>query len=106
MAYRDPAGFQQLIDRIVEATVAYLSSQIEAGVHAVQLFDSWAGSLAPAQFEKWVAAPTAEIVARLQALHPDRRLIGFPKGAGATPAAYVRGIGVDAVGLGETVDPF
>src|SRR3546814_1659381 len=54
LAYRDLAGFQQLIDRIVEATVAYLSRQIEAGVHAVPLFDSWSGSLAPAQFEKWV----------------------------------------------------
>src|SRR3546814_3833382 len=86
LAYRDPAGFQQLIDRIVDATVAYLSSQIEAGVHAVQLFDSWAGSLAPAQFETWVVAPTAEIVARLKALNPDTPIIGFPKGAGATLA--------------------
>src|SRR3546814_15840058 len=83
LAYRDPARFQLLIDQIVDATVAYLSNQIEAGVHAVQLFDSWAGSLAPAQFEKWVVAPTAEIVARLKALHPDTPIIGFPKGAGA-----------------------
>ncbi|WP_418361256.1 uroporphyrinogen decarboxylase [Tardibacter chloracetimidivorans] len=105
LAYRDPAGFQQLIDRIVEATVAYLSSQIEAGVHAVQLFDSWAGSLAPAQFEKWVIAPTAEIVARLKALHPDTPIIGFPKGAGAKLAAYARETSVDALGLDETIDP-
>ena len=34
-------------------TVDYLSRQIEAGVDAVQLFDSWSGSLAPAQFERW-----------------------------------------------------
>src|SRR3546814_13475457 len=69
------------------------------------LFRSWAGSLAPAQFEKWVVAPTAEIVARLKALHPDTPIIGFPKGAGAKLAAYARGTGVDALGLDETVDP-
>src|SRR3546814_7027598 len=85
--------------------VAYLSNQLEAGVHAVRWFASWAGSLAPAQFEKWVVAPTAEIVARLKALHPDTPIIGFPTGAGAKLAAYARGTGVDALGLDETVDP-
>src|SRR3546814_19267508 len=89
LAYRDPAGFQQLIDRIVEATVAYLSSQIEAGVHAVQLLDSWAGSLAPAQFAKWGVAPKAEIVPRLKALPPHTPIIGLPKGADRK--SYVEG---------------
>ena len=47
LAYRDPQAFQAIIDAIVDLTVDYLSGQIEAGVEAVQLFDSWAGSLAP-----------------------------------------------------------
>src|SRR3954451_17533434 len=50
-AYRDPGAFEEIIARIVEATIDYLSGQIQAGVEAVQLFDSWAGSLSPAQFE-------------------------------------------------------
>src|SRR3546814_12005803 len=82
LAYRDPARFQLLIDQIVDATVDYLSDQIEAGVHAVQLFDSWAGSLAPSQFEKWVIAPTAEIVHRLRARPAATPTNGFPKGQG------------------------
>ncbi|MEA3000594.1 MAG: uroporphyrinogen decarboxylase [Sphingomonadales bacterium] len=104
-AYRDSAAFQAIIDAISEMTVDYLSRQIEAGVEAVQLFDSWAGSLSPAQFERWVIAPTARIVAALKARHPETPVIGFPKGAGGKLPAYARETGVDAIGLDETVDP-
>jgi uroporphyrinogen decarboxylase len=105
MAHAEPERFGALIDSIIVATVDYLSGQITAGVDAVQLFDSWAGSLSPAQFAKWVIAPNAEIVSRLKARHPDTPIIGFPKGAGGKLAAYAEGTGVDALGLDETVDP-
>ncbi len=105
LAYGDPARFSSLIDAIVEATVAYLSGQIVAGVDAVQLFDSWAGSLAPLEFDRWVIEPNARIVERLKALHPGVPVIGFPKGAGAKLPDYARGTKVDGVGLDETVDP-
>jgi len=104
-AYRDPQAFQQIIDAIADSTVDYLSGQIEAGVHAVQLFDSWSGSLSPAQFEQWVIAPTVKIVTALRARHPDTPIIGFPKGAGGKLPAYARETGVDALGVDETVDP-
>ena len=104
-AYRDPAGFAAIIDAIAAASVDYLSGQIEAGVEAVQLFDSWSGSLAPDQFERWVIAPTARIVSGLKQRHPDTPIIGFPKGAGGKLGAYARETGVDAIGLDETVDP-
>jgi uroporphyrinogen decarboxylase len=105
MAYRDPAAFGAIIDAIVALTVEYLSGQIEAGVEAVQLFDSWAGTLSPAQFERWIIAPNAAIVAALKARHPNVPVIGFPKGAGGKLPAYARETGVDALGLDETVDP-
>lgn len=105
MAYADPQAFGAIIDAIVDATVDYLGQQIAAGVDAVQLFESWAGSLSPAQFERWVIAPNAEIVRRLRARCPDTPIIGFPKGAGGKLAAYARETGVDALGLDETVDP-
>ena len=104
-AYRDAPAFQAIIDAIVALTVDYLSGQIEAGVDAVQLFDSWAGSLSPAQFERWVIAPNAAIVRQLKARHPATPIIGFPKGAGSKLIAYATQTGVDAVGLDETVDP-
>ena len=104
-AYGDPGAFGAIIDRIAEVTLEYLSGQIEAGAEAVQLFDSWAGSLSPAQFEQWVIAPTARIVSSLRARHPDVPVIGFPKGAGGKLAAYARETAVDTIGLDETVDP-
>jgi uroporphyrinogen decarboxylase len=105
MAHSEPERFGALIDAIISATVDYLSGQIKAGVDGVQLFDSWAGSLSPAQFEKWVIAPNATIVSALKTRHPDTPVIGFPKGAGGKLAAYARETGVDALGLDETVDP-
>ncbi len=105
MAYRDPQAVQAIIDAIIELSVEYLAGQIESGAEAVQLFDSWAGSLAPSEFERWVIAPNARIVAELKRRHPDVPVIGFPKGSGAKLPAYARETGVDAVGLDETVDP-
>jgi uroporphyrinogen decarboxylase len=105
LAYVQPGEFGALIDAIITQTVDYLSKQIEAGVDAVQLFDSWAGSLSPAQFERWVIAPNAAIVKALKARHPDTPIIGFPKGAGAKLVDYARGVGADAIGLDETIDP-
>jgi uroporphyrinogen decarboxylase len=104
-AYRDPVAFQLIIDAIIDLTVTYLSGQIKAGVDAVQLFDSWSGSLSPAQFETWVIASTIRIVERLRALHPDTPIIGFPKGAGGKLLRYARETKVDAIGIDETVDP-
>jgi uroporphyrinogen decarboxylase len=105
LAYRDPAAFQAIIDAIVSVTVEYLVGQIEAGAEAVQLFDSWAGSLAPAEFERWVIAPNAAIVTALRQRCPGVPVIGFPKGAGEKLVAYAHGVAPDALGLDETIDP-
>lgn len=104
MAYRDPQAFGAIIDAVTQITVEYLCGQIEAGAEAVQLFDSWAGSLSPAQFERWVIAPNAAIVSAVKARHPETPIIGFPKGSGEKLPAYARETGVDAVGIDETID--
>ena len=105
LAYRDPVAFQAIIDAIVGVTVEYLIGQIAAGAEAVQLFDSWAGSLAPAEFERWVIAPNAAIIAALKARHPQVPVIGFPKGVGEKLPAYARETGAHAIGIDETIDP-
>jgi uroporphyrinogen decarboxylase len=104
-AYADSGAFSEIIDAIAAMTVDYLSGQIHAGAEAVQLFDSWSGSLSPDQFGRWVIAPTARIVAALKTRHPDTPIIGFPKGAGAKLVDYARETEVDALGLDETIDP-
>jgi uroporphyrinogen decarboxylase len=102
-AYRDPAGFAGLIDLLVEGTIALLAGQIAAGAEIVQLFDSWAGVLPEAGFERWVIAPTRRIVGALRSRFPSRPVIGFPRGAGVLYERYVRETGVDAIGLDTSV---
>lgn len=105
LAYADPGRFGAIVEAIEETTLPYLLAQADAGVEAVQLFDSWSGSLAPSEFERWVIAPTARLVERIRSARPGLPIIGFPKGAGGKLAAYARETGVDAIGLDETVDP-
>jgi len=104
-AYRDPSAFQAIIDEISSITIEYLSGQIAAGAEAVQLFDSWAGSLAPAEFARWVIEPNSAITSALKERFPDVPVIGFPKGSGEKLVAYASDTGVDAIGLDETTDP-
>jgi uroporphyrinogen decarboxylase len=105
LAYGDPMAFAAVVERIEAMTFDYLCGQVQAGAEVLQLFDSWSGSLAPAEFERWVIAPTARLVQRLRDRFPDVPVIGFPKGAGGKIAAYARETQVSAVGLDETVDP-
>jgi uroporphyrinogen decarboxylase len=63
MLYREPALLRELLEVLTEMTVAYLNAQIEAGAEAVQLFDTWAGLLAPDEYRSWVL-PTHQAIAR------------------------------------------
>jgi uroporphyrinogen decarboxylase len=103
-AYRDPQGFGALIDRLTEASIAYLLGQIEAGAEAVQVFDSWAGILPPQEFLRWVMEPIGRIAGAVRAAHPEVPVIGFPRGAGTLYADFAATVPVDAVGLDWTVD--
>jgi uroporphyrinogen decarboxylase len=105
LAYADEGRVHAIITAIEGVTLEYLSGQIDAGAEVIQLFDSWAGSLSPMQFDKWVIAPTARLVERLKERHPDVPVIGFAKGAGGKLRAFAQETGVDLVGLDETVDP-
>lgn len=97
--FAQPEKVERLVDILVDASVRYLAAQLRAGADAVQIFDSWAGSLDDAGFERWVIEPTRRIVEGLRAEVPGARVIGFPKGAGGHLAAYVARTGVDAVGV-------
>jgi uroporphyrinogen decarboxylase len=97
-AYRDPEGFERLIALLVETSIEYLSGQVTAGADVLQIFDSWAGSLADDQFERWVVAPTRSIVDGVKRRHPHVPIIGFPRGAGVQTPGYVASTGVDGVG--------
>jgi uroporphyrinogen decarboxylase len=97
-AYRDAAGFQRLIDIVVEASIAYLDGQVRAGADVLQIFDTWAGNLADAEFDRWVVEPTTRIVAQLKARHPHVPIIGFPRGAGTNASRYLAATGISGLG--------
>jgi uroporphyrinogen decarboxylase len=99
------ALFEALLARITEATIHYLSAQIEAGAEVVKIFDSWAGSLKGAAFEKYALEPAREITAALKARHPGIPVIGFPREAGEKYVGFHKATGVDCVALDNSVDP-
>jgi uroporphyrinogen decarboxylase len=103
-AYREPEAFGKLIDVLAQASIDYLAEQFRAGVDAVQLFDTWAGVLGPAEFDRWCVKPAARIVAGLRERIPGARIIGFPRGAGTSLVGYVENVPVDAVGLDWVID--
>lgn len=104
-AYRRPDLFQLLIDKLVQASILYLGRQIEAGVEAVQIFDTWAGVLPAAEFERWCVAPMKAIVEGLRLAYKTP-VIGFPKGVGHHLETFSARTGIEALGLDSSVDPF
>lgn len=101
----DRATFSAIIDRVTEATIPYLSAQIEAGAEVVKLFDSWAGSLRGQDFDDFAVAPARRIIAALKKRHPHVPVIAFPREAGERYAGFARATGADAVALDNSVDP-
>jgi uroporphyrinogen decarboxylase len=104
MAYRDRGTFDRLIATLVDASIDYLVAQFEAGVDAVQIFDTWAGVLPPEEIENWVIEPTRRIVEGVRKRVGQARIIGFPRGAGTILPRYVERTQVNAVGLDWRID--
>jgi uroporphyrinogen decarboxylase len=104
LAKREPEAFQGLIDTLVDVSASYLAAQLKAGVEVVQIFDTWAGSLPPDDFERWVVQPTKAIVKKLREKVPDAKVIGFPRGAGEKIPRYVTETGINAISLETDID--
>jgi uroporphyrinogen decarboxylase len=103
-AYRHPDAFEELVDLLVEVSAAYLIRQFEAGVDAVQIFDTWAGILPDGEFRKWCIEPCARIVTAVRKRVANAKIISFPRAAGTKLAKYITAVPIDAVGLDWMVD--
>jgi uroporphyrinogen decarboxylase len=103
MARREPAVFAELIARLSDALIEFLSGQVEAGAEVLQLFDSWAGVLPPSELDRWVVAPNRQIVHELRRRHPGVPVICFPRGIGAGYAAFAETVSPGGLGLDTTV---
>ncbi len=101
----NPAAFDALMARITAATIEYLSAQIEAGAECVKLFDSWAGSLKGADFDRYAIEPAREIIAALKTRHPETPIIAFPREGGDKYIGFAKATGADCVALDNSVSP-
>jgi uroporphyrinogen decarboxylase len=105
MAYREPDAFARMIDILVATSSRYLVEQLRAGADAVQIFDTWAGVLPPAEFARWCVEPVRRIVDNVQREVPGAKIIGFPRGVGASLGAYLDAVPVNAVSIDWAAEP-
>lgn len=104
-AQQDQALLDSLIDHLFDATLEYLGRQIEAGVDAVQIFDSHAGLLKGQLFNKYIIEPTTKLVQAIKAEYPHTPIIGFPRGASPEDVrSYAEKTGIDCLGLDQQTD--
>ena len=96
--------FQSLMDLLTEATIEYLSAQINAGAEVVKLFDSWAGSLKDQDFNDFSLEPAKRIIAEINARHPGVPVIAFPREAGEKYIGFAKATGATCVALDNSVD--
>jgi uroporphyrinogen decarboxylase len=99
----DRASFSALIDLLTEASIEYLSAQVQAGAEVIKIFDSWAGSLKGADFVDFAVKPAARIISQLKARHPGLPIIAFPREAGQGYIGFAKATGADCVALDNSV---
>ncbi len=95
MMYQNPVLFHKLMDKLTVTVISYLAAQIDAGVSAVQIFDSWVGSLSPLDF-KLFALPYVQKI--ITALHARVPVIYFAFN-GSAMLPLVKESGADVIGL-------
>ncbi|WP_039017830.1 uroporphyrinogen decarboxylase [Halocynthiibacter namhaensis] len=99
----NPAAFDALMAKITQATIEYLAAQIEAGAEVVKLFDSWAGSLKGADFQRYALQPAKEIITALKAQYPNTPVIAFPREAGAGYIGFAKATGADCLAIDNSI---
>jgi uroporphyrinogen decarboxylase len=102
-AYKDPDGFQKLIDLLTDAVSLYLVEQVKAGAEVIQLFDSWSGVLSEDQYKRWIIEPNKKIVELVRAVHPKIPIIGFPRNSGSKYKEFIQETKVNGISIDHSV---
>ncbi|MGH9286344.1 MAG: uroporphyrinogen decarboxylase, partial [Acidimicrobiales bacterium] len=96
LMYGDPTTWHQLLDALADLAIAALRAQVDAGASAVQVFDSWVGTLGPGDYRRYVLPSSRRIFEAVADLGVPR--IHFGEGAGEL-LELMAGAGADAVGV-------
>ena len=97
--FQHPEILAAMLDLLAECVARHLAAQLDAGAHAVQIFESWAEDLSEEAFQDWVIGPIRKAVTRLRELRPGAAVIGFPRGASHRAGLFARETGVNGVGM-------
>lgn len=105
MMYENPALLTQLLDVLSESVAVYLNAQIDAGVDAIMIFDTWGGVLSPACYEQFSLAPMRAIVEKLHKKRGDQVIpnVLFTKNGGAW-LEKMADTGCNALGVDWTIN--
>ena len=105
LAFNNPTAMHQLLDKLAEAVAIYLTTQVEQGAQALQIFDTWGGSLSHSDYQEFSLRYMQAVVERLPREADGRRVpvIVFTKGGGQW-LEQIADCGADAVGLDWTTD--
>jgi uroporphyrinogen decarboxylase len=96
LMYRDPAVWRLLLEKIVAVLAEFAAQQVEAGADVIQIFDSWAGALSPADYRDFVLPVTTNLVRKVQELGVPVIYFGVDT---ATLLPAMRETGADVIGL-------
>jgi len=99
--FSQPGPAHRLLQKITDTTIAYLRAKVKAGVHAVQVFDSWGGMLSPDDYREFSWAYIQQIV---DALKPETEVIVFGKGCWFALGEMAES-GASAIGVDWTCSP-
>ena len=101
LMFQQPGVWHSLMEKVTDTVIVYLKAQIEAGVLAVQLFDSWGGWLAPRDYAEYALPYSKRVIEAVKT--PDIQVIHFLQG---NPAALplVASAGSDVVGVDWRID--
>lgn len=103
LAFSEPALMHQLLSKLADNIAAYVRYQIDCGAQVVQLFDSWAGQLSPADYRTFALPYQQQVVEQVKATHPDTPLILYISGS-AGIFDMMGESGVDIVSVDWTMD--
>ncbi|MEQ1753548.1 MAG: uroporphyrinogen decarboxylase [Micropepsaceae bacterium] len=97
--YDHPQSLDALLEILIETTSAYLVEQVKAGAEALQIFESWAGTIPADQVGKYSLEPIRRIISLVREKCPGTPFIVFPRGAGLNYADYANTTGTNAVSV-------
>ena len=103
MAFQEPVLLHKLLAHLADSIATYVRYQIDSGAQVVQMFDSWAGQLSPADYDTFAAPYQKRVIDQVKATHPDTPLILYISGSAGVLERMAR-TGVDIISLDWTVD--